>query len=251
MGEYFNNKKLGTCEHLMYVSRNQIINRYNAFPKEVNQNKGNLPTLKDYFNLEYHFIYRFPFKEELNSNWEDEFDDREFSFTVNPDIVEIPHSNIIQTQICGKTYNLPFCPASKEAEALGVRKISHWGVTISIFGEKYTEDNPNGYTLFKCAACDHIFAIDKKESLYVKEQLEKMGYSYEASCIKYRNSKKLISIAKGLAEYATELDKDIDGLTYTYKDALTFIKKQEDYEARDLTLEELKDILSDIKFSGR
>lgn len=244
MGEYFNNKKLGTCEHLMYVSRNQIIERHNKFSNEVNQNKGNLRSLKDYLDLKCNFIYRFPYKNELNAKWEDEPDNRVFSLSVDDDIVGISHSEIIQTQINGKTYNLPFCPASKEAHELGIVKINHWGVEISIYGEKYTEDNPDGYTLFECVACGEVFALDKKEALYIKEVLNKRGKAYEASCIKYKNSKELIYIAKELAKYATEIDKDEDRFVYTYQDALTWIKKMEEDEDKDFTLEELKEMLS-------
>ncbi|HBJ1652473.1 hypothetical protein HYH38_16460 [Clostridium botulinum] len=244
MCEIFNNKVLGTCQHLNTVSRNQIINRIRAFPNEVNQNKGNLYRLSKYLDLKCHWLYRFPYKQELNNSWEDDNTFEGISFSVDPDFVEIPHRDIVQTEIGGNTYNIPFCPASKKAAELGVRKINHWGVTISIFGERYTEDNPDGYTLFECKTCEEIFSLDRKEALYIKERLNSMGYSYEADCIKYRNSEELISKAREICEYANSIDNE--GLTYSFQDALTYIKEQEDDENRDIPLEELKDTLFEI-----
>lgn len=183
MCEIFNNKVLGTCNHLDTVSRNQIINRIKACPNEVNQNKGNLYKLSNYLDLKCHWLYRFPYKEELNNSWEDDNSFEGISFSVDTDLVEIPHREIIQTTIKGKVYNIPFCPASKKAEELGVRKINHYGVTISIFGERYTEDNPNGYTLFECKTCGESFAVDKKEALYIKERLKDRGYTMNLTAL--------------------------------------------------------------------
>ncbi|UYZ38971.1 hypothetical protein OD350_29220 (plasmid) [Clostridium beijerinckii] len=247
MGEYFNNKKLGTGRQLMDVSRNQLINEI-KFLKDTKQCNTNYRTLENYLDLKLNFIFRFPYEEELNNSWDEDNLVKDFSFSVNPEFVEIPHNENTLADICGDTYKLPFCPLSKKAKELGVVKRNDSNISITIFGEEYSEDNPDGFTLFTCTTCEKIFCIDKKESLYVKKLLNKMGYSYIASCIKYKNSEEMISMAKELSEYATKLDINRDSLTYTYQDALKFIKIQEEEDDRNLTLDELKEILDDKKF---
>lgn len=248
MSEIFNGKYLGMCQSLLYVSREEIENRIEDYPSEVNSCEGNLRTLKDYLNLKSEFIYRFPYKEELNDNWDEEHKQHEIMISVDPEIIKIPHKNFIQTEIMGRTYNLPFCPASEEAEKLGVKKINHRAIDIKVFGQRYTETDPEGYTLFECVACGSLFALDRSEALYIRNKLIERGMSYEAKFIRYRTSDKLSLKAKQLQEYANSIDPE--GLTYSYKETLNFIKFAEDEKDRDISIEEFKEILFDNQFCG-
>ncbi|WP_315069202.1 hypothetical protein [uncultured Clostridium sp.] len=246
MGEYFNNKKLGTDNHLMDVSRNHLINRIKEYPNEVNQNKDNPRSLQEYLDLSSNYIYRFPYKEELDLKWDEETKVKDLTFEVDPNKVDIPHRDRSHAEINGKVYNLPFCPHSKKAEKLDVRKINHKLVDITIFGDAYDIDNPGGYTLFMCTLCEKIFYIGKEESIYIKEVLRQMGYLHEANCINYKNSPELISKSKELTEYVKLIDRD--GLEYDYQGALGLIKLMEEEDEKELTIDELKDIAFEMNF---
>lgn len=248
MSEIFNGKYLGICESLLYVSREEIENRIKNYPGEVNSCAGSLRTLKDYLNLECGFIYRFPYKEELNDIWDEEHKEHEIVISVDPQIVKISHSNFIQTEINGQTYNLPFCPASEKAEKLGVKKINQWLINIKVYGQKYTVTDPEGYTLFECAACGSVFALDRSKTLYIRKRLKENGMEYEANLIKYKTSDILCNKSKQLQSYANKIDNE--GLIYSYKDTLSFIKSLEDEEDRDIPIEELEEYLSDNQFCG-
>lgn len=246
MSEVFNNKYLGCCQALLSVSKREIVERKKLFPNEINQNEGNLNSLTDYLNLNCEFIYRFPYKEELNDKWEDEHDNHEVRISVDPDIVDIPHKNIIQTTIEGKTYNLPFCPANKNAT--GVKKINHWKTDIRIYGERYTPIAPNGYTLFECVTCGCVFALNRTEAIYIRKLLHHMGLIYESNLIKYKVSNELSMKAKELQNFANSIDNE--GLSYTYEETLSYIQRLEDKEDSDISLEDLKEILTDNQFCG-
>lgn len=190
MAEIFNGVKLGTCEHLMYVSRKEIEKKVSENYGLLNKSEGNLVNLKDYLDLECNWIYRFPFEDELNSKWENINTryERTFKITgIDPSKIAIPHNNFIQTSINGKTYNLPFCPVSEDAEKLGVKKINHWGIDVNIVGERYNKENPNGYTLLECSSCGKWFVLDEEEAEYLIERLKSKGYEYEANLIKFKN----------------------------------------------------------------
>lgn len=54
--------------------------------------------------------------------------------------------------------------------------------------------------------------------------------------------------ARQLQEYANSIDNE--GITYSYENALDFIKNIEAEDGRVYSLEELKELLDDIKFFG-
>ena len=60
MGEYFNGHKLGTCDHLMYVTRDELEYFREEYGMQRNQSAGSLPFIKDYLDLNCGWIYRFP-----------------------------------------------------------------------------------------------------------------------------------------------------------------------------------------------
>ncbi|WP_321835628.1 hypothetical protein [Clostridium butyricum] len=248
MAEIFNGKYLGCCESLSSVSRRELINRVRDYPHEVNMNKGNLNLLTDYLNLAYQFIYRFPYKEELNDRWESEHENHDVILSVDPDIVGIPHKNFIQTTINGRVFNLPFCPSNIECAKIGVKKINHWKTDIRIYGEKYTQVAPNGYTLFECLTCGSVFSLNRSETIYIRKLLHHMGLTYEANLIKYKVTDELSIKAKELQEFANNIDNE--GLTYTYEDSLLYIQQLEDKDDRDFSIDELKEILHENQFFG-
>ena len=248
MAEVFNNKHLGCCESLLNVSRDDILKRLKQCPWEVNKCIGNLETLNDYLKLEYEFIYRFPYKEDLKDEWDTDHEFHDVVISVDPDVVKIPHYDFIQTTIKGQTYNLPFCPENEDSEKMGVVKINHYFVPIRIYGERYTKKNPLGYTLFQCVACEKLFALERGEALYIRKLLNNIGNGYEASLIKYKVTEELSEKVKQLQEYVNSLDNE--GLTYSYEDTLKYILSREDEENRDIPIEELKEYLFDCHFCG-
>jgi len=193
MGEYFKSGakevKLGTCEHLMYVRRDEL-ERATKERDIANEADGNLPKMSDYLKLEHNFIYRFPRASEDGQTWNQADGRQPFDYIeidVNINDVDIPHNSFMQTQINGITFNLPFCPLSDKATELDVRPINYYNrAKIQIVGERYNPNNPNGYTLFKCAFCNMWFACDEKELPHIQDSLRFAGYEVEADRIKAR-----------------------------------------------------------------
>lgn len=244
----FNGKYLGSCESLLNVSREEIIKRVKEHPGEINTCKGNLPTLEDYLKLDNEFVYRFPYEEEVNDTWEEGHKEHNVLISVDPNIIKIPHKNMIQTSVKGKTYTLPFCPASDKAYKPGVKTNNHCNVYIKIYGQKYTPISPTGYTLFECVACGAIFALNRKETLYIRDILSKKGFKYEAEQINYPITDDLSLKAKLLTDYANE--NDDEGIIYSYEDSLKYILSLEDEEDRDIPIDEIIDYLSECHFCG-
>jgi hypothetical protein len=167
MGEYvkvkrLGNVKLGTCNHLMYITK-----------KEVEQLLG---VNSVYNQLKHGFIYRWDNTNTIRS-WEDISNCEPFqykSFTVsNVDELEIEHNNTVQMTISSNNdfksvANLPFCLYSNKAKDLGVKLINHYGFKFNIIGDKYSEQYPNGITILACSCCGTWFSINKKELDYIK-----------------------------------------------------------------------------------
>lgn len=218
MGEYFKGKKLGTCEHLMYVTRKEILDRVNQYPNEKNTNAGNLDYLRDYLDLSSNFIYRFEFEDESMDSWDKE---REAFKTIVLDIesdrVEVPHRDFHQMHLDnGECYNVPFCFYSDKAKEFGIKKISSPNrIKIEIVGERYREDCPDGYTLLKCNCCGEMFSLSEDESEYISEQLRFSGYNFEADKIKPRIKREKITkdsfITKVIKENKDSMVREILG----------------------------------------
>lgn len=218
MGEYFKSKKLGTCDNLMYVTRKEIEERVSKYPNEINDNNGSLPYLKDYLNLDSNFMYRFEFKDELDMSWDE---DREPFKSITIDIdkrkVAVPHRDFHQRHLDnGECFNLPFCFYSDKAFEMGIKKISSPGnIKVDIIGERYTNDNPNGYTILKCNCCGEMFALSEDECVEVVRALKLEGYDYEASLIKPKFKRVKVSreeFIKGLIEDEDILSSIIEDL---------------------------------------
>lgn len=197
MGEYFKDKKLGTCEHLMYVTRKEIKERVEISPLERNTSSGNLDFLEDYLNLEHRYIYRFEFEDELDLKWHDDKEyDKTIKFAISPDKIEVAHRDFSQINLDdGKCFNLPFCMYSDKAKGIGIREVntSHQ-LKLAIVGERYTIETPNGYTILKCDCCGGMFGLSEDESDNVSKVLRSMGYNYEADRIKPLTKREKVDI---------------------------------------------------------
>lgn len=193
MGEYFSNTKLGTCESLMYVRREEVEKRCAENPNEINTNRGNLTKLEGYLDLKCKWIYRFPFSSEDNDNWSD-INNRDYfktlDITIDTNILPIPHKDFVQisASILGEdfaTVNLPFCLYSDKARGLGVSVLNQYYQKIKVVGQKYTDDCPSGYTLFACGCCGAEFYFDQEEDLvHIKERMRDRGFSVEAERVR-------------------------------------------------------------------
>ena len=122
MGEYFNGHKLGTCNHLMYVTREEL-ELFAGEYKRRNQSEGNLLYLQDYLNLESRFIYRFPRRGDVVSQLKQIDDRTEYGANLEinmPVGFKVPHRDHVQVTINSMyggralTYNMNFCPADAD-----------------------------------------------------------------------------------------------------------------------------------------
>lgn len=193
MGEYFQQGryevKFGTCEHLMYVRRDELERATESGDIE-NEASGNLGHMSDYLRLSCNYIYRFPVASEDGQTWQDANGRQPFDYIeidVDNTVVNICHSgNVIHKGIDGILFNLPYCPYSMTAKEAGFRPINFYKTRIKIVGERYNVGNPNGYTLFECALCGAWFPCDEEELPHIQEALRRAGYTVEAERIKAR-----------------------------------------------------------------
>lgn len=243
MGEYFKGRKLGTCNNLMYVTRRELVDRVNAYPNEVNTDGGNLPYLKDYLNLNSEFMYRFEFEDELKDSWNVERDAfKTIVFEVDKDKIEVPHREFHQMHLPnGECYNVPFCFYSEKAVEFGIRKISSPSkIKISIAGERYKEECPNGYTVLKCDCCGELFSLSEDESDYVSEVLKLDGYAYESKKIKPRVKRTNISKSEFISNVIKEGNVDmIVDIVGQYDSNNDSIDKLITEKLKSFTLEEI------------
>ncbi len=185
MGEYFNGVKIGTCEHLMYVTRKEV--EREAQKHEKNTDRGNPLYLENYLTLEHNYIYRLPFPDEDKGHWlaiNDRDPFREIRITVDSDIVKLHHADFAQVEIRSRAFNLPFCPYSEKAQEIGIKSVNQWGIDIYVIGQRFNTENPKGYTIFSCVMCDSWFACDEKEIEYIKTILLNQNHEWLANYIK-------------------------------------------------------------------
>lgn len=224
MGEYFKGKKLGTCDNLMYVTRKEIENRVLQYPMEKNTDAGNLPYLKDYLNLESRYIYRFEYEEEMGLSWNIDKDAfKTITFEVDSSCVEFEHREFSQVNLDnGECYNLPFCLYSEKSKESGIKKVSSpYKIRVSIVGERYTNDNPDGYTILKCSCCGAMFSLSEDEADNVARALRFAGYEYESNKIKPFVKRETISkvdfISKVIADGTEDMWRGIIDNKYLYE----------------------------------
>jgi ribosomal protein L21E len=163
MGEYFQGVKIGTCEHLMYITR-----------KEAEHYK-----MANYLNLKHRYIYRFDEHGKIGTltkiNHREPYDFRKIKI-VPTDKIEIPHRRFqskVQTvyQEYPSTVNFPYCIHSKEAIEAGFHVLHSYGIELYVIGERYDQDHPNGYTIFSCTTCEEWFPMTEQE-IQAIEQLQ-------------------------------------------------------------------------------
>lgn len=181
MGEYFKGHKLGTCTHLMYITREEV----ERFAGE-DENQG----LGPYLSLSAHFIYRFP-RQHKRAYMLKNIDEREPFDYLRIDVprdFEILHDDFAQVHMstvggADVVVNMPFCPLSNEAAAAGLRPINYWP-SVQIIGNRYDEEHPEGYTTFACPFCGQWFYCDEAECDVIRDALTARGYEWEAQHIK-------------------------------------------------------------------
>lgn len=184
MGDYFEGHKLGTCSHLMFITREEIV-KFSGAQAPVPKNE-----LSKYLDLKSEFLYRFPRKNDQAFMLR-EIDSREpFDYlkVPVPRDFELLHSDFAQVHMSvvggGKAVvNMPFCPLSQKAADAGFRPINFWP-EVQIKGQRYTEDHPNGVTVFSCPFCGQNFYCDEEECDVIREALVQRGMAWEAEQIK-------------------------------------------------------------------
>lgn len=181
MGEYYKGHKLGTCSHLMYITREEV--EYFAA-----RAADEFDCLEDY--LEPGFLYRFPREHDqaLTLSHVDSREPFDYLKVSVPREFEMLHSDFAQVHMStvdgGKVVvNMPFCPLSDKAAEAGLRPINYWP-EIQIVGQQYTKEYFNGVTVFACPFCGHRFYCNEEECEVIREALEMRGYAWEAEQIK-------------------------------------------------------------------
>lgn len=212
MGEYFKGKKLGTCDNLMYVTRREVEDRVLQYPMEKNTEAGSLPYLKDYLNLESRYIYRFEYEDEKALNWNDDKEAfKTITFDIDSSCVEFEHREFAQVHFDnGECYNLPFCIYDRKIKELGIKKVSSPNeIKLSIVGERYTNEIPDGYTILKCSCCGAMFGLSEDEADNVAKALRFAGYEYESKKIKPVAKRKTIDKATFISEVISDGTEDM------------------------------------------
>ena len=202
MGEYFNYHKLGTCDHLMYITR-QEVEKFAAESTELNQSKGNLPYLKYYLDLKRNWMYRFPRSSEAAVKLSD-IDGRtaesaylEIEMPAGFEVIHNDRAQItIKSAYGGRdmTFNANFCPMDpKHFDKMAPTQACGWGEEpgklfnpiIEAVGVRYTQTHPDGYTVFRCPFCDQWFSCDEEEcDNIIKTILHERGLWFEEKQIK-------------------------------------------------------------------
>lgn len=198
MGEYFNGYKLGTCDHLMYVTRPELEMFAEKIGDAYNQSKGNLLFIKDYLRLGVGYLYRFPREFDQKKRLEDIANRKpdDYLQIFVPGKFELPHKEHVQVQLIShvscfrETFNLDFCPMNAKNWDKGFRP--KWAVDraeppeeicnipLNIIGNRYTEENPEGYTVFSTVCCDEWFACTQEEiDQFILPDMETRGLIWE------------------------------------------------------------------------
>lgn len=184
MGEYYKGHKLGTCTHLMYITREEV----EYFCSRVDPDEP--AALVPYLSLKPGFLYRFPRQYDRLFMFST-IDNREPFDYLEVDVprdFELLHSDFAQVHLSsaggGKVVvNMPFCPLSPKAAEIGLKPLNFWP-KVQIVGERYTEDHPDGYTVFACPFCGQQFACNEDECDVIRAALTERGYAWEAERIK-------------------------------------------------------------------
>jgi len=79
--------------------------------------------------------------------------------------------------------NMPFCPLSTKAADAGLVPINFWP-EVQIVGQRYSEDHPDGVTVFACPFCGQQFYCNEEECDVIREALVQRGFAWEAGQIK-------------------------------------------------------------------
>lgn len=185
MGEYYKGHKLGTCTDLMYITREEV----EDFCSRVDPDAP--AGLVPYLSLKAGFLYRFPRQHDKlfgrleNIDRRDGFDYLEVYV---PKDFELLHDDFAQVHLSsvggGKVVvNMPFCPLSPKAAEIGFKPLNYWP-KLQIIGERYTEDHPDGYTVFACPFCGQKFSCNEEERDVIRAALTERGYAWEAERIK-------------------------------------------------------------------
>lgn len=185
MGEYYKGHKLGTCNHLMYITREEV----ERFCGEDRYSERR-DSLAKYLSLKSHFVYRFP-RQNDQATMLSKIDNREpFDYLKVwvPRDFELLHRDFSQVHMSTAdggqvVVNMPFCPLSEKAAAAGLRPINYWP-EVQIIGEQYDEEHPEGYTIFACPFCGAWFSCDEAECDVIRDALTARGYAWEAEYIK-------------------------------------------------------------------
>lgn len=179
MGEYFKDHKLGTCDHLMYITREEV--EYFA-ASESDEGLG--------YYLRPGFLYRFPREHDRAIRLE-QIDRREpFDYlkVYVPRDFELLHSDFAQVSMStvgggSAVVNMPFCPLSQKAAEAGLRPINFWP-EVQIIGQRHSKEQPDGVTVFSCPFCGQHFYCNEEECDVIREALVQRGYAWEAERIK-------------------------------------------------------------------
>lgn len=206
MGEYFNGVKLGTCTHLMYISREELEEMAGSTENGRNPlqpERSDHPSLSAWLSLKPGFLYRFPRKKE-HAKMLKQIEGREPFDYIRLELrngFKALHKDFSQVQITipgldrvPVTYNLKFClldtahydmayPTQYGGWDRPAKEIAP--TIIEIVGNRYTEEYPEGYTVFRCPCCDQQFSCWPDEiDQYIKPAMIEAGLSYEAEFIR-------------------------------------------------------------------
>jgi hypothetical protein len=161
MGEYIttnngNKIKLGTCEHLMYVRKDEV-------ESEALVNSA----IREYLDPKCSWIYRFPWPQEDGqmiacAGEREPFDYGHFVFAC--DDLEVEHQEIAKHVSAGHSYGLNVmipCPAGKDFNLK--RSLGDTFHPFRIIGERVKPGQY--YTVFACGYCDQWFSLEEEEGI--------------------------------------------------------------------------------------
>ena len=162
MGEYFEGKKLGTCENLYYATFEQI--------KKLEADK--------YLNPDHGFRYRFPFsdEQEIEIGTYEDFD-RGVLFSIEANLgIEITHDKLsIYAQ------NLPTTKRFYNSGLLGKVDCPNQNDTLLYF-EVVQQKQVNGElrTIARCPICGQLCQLSKEEVDILAKKALSLGEQYES-----------------------------------------------------------------------
>lgn len=181
MGEYYKGHKLGTCDHLMYITREEV-----EYFAGVDADEG--VRLGSY--LQPGFTYRFPREHDravrlAHIDQREPFDYLKVSVPRDFELLHRDFAQVHMTTVEGgkAVVNMPFCPLSPKAAEAGLRPINFWP-EVQIIDQKYTVEHPDGVTIFACPFCGQWFYCDEEECDVIREALVQRGFAWEAERIK-------------------------------------------------------------------